>query len=832
MQNNDWTYATIALLVAYAGVLIFLAFRAARRTRTLADYALGSRGFSPIVVGLSLAAGITSAATFIINPGFVAMFGWSAFLAMSVVLPLGLYLSLVVLTRSFRRYGASVKALTLSQWMGRRYDSPGLALWFAVLSLLLTTFIVLICVGLTKVLSSALGAAELPVLIGLVVVVFGYMMFGGANSMVYTNALQAGLMLVVAVILLASGGEHFRHGLGDFWEKLAAIDPLLVENTNPKSPLFRDWFEVAFCNFIVGVAIVCQPHIVTRSLLLRSEKDVSRYLLIAIVAESVFFAVLFVGFYARLTFPDLTVNGVALKMDGIVSAYVVRVFPVGMGLLVVLGLLSAGLSTLEGLIQSLSTTFTNDLIAPLAQKWSGGRPMSAERLVVVNKMVIGLLAVVAVVWSYQQLLHPNLSVGILAQNGVYAFFSAAFVPVLFGIYGKNVPLRVPALASVTAVVVHFSVYYGALTPYTTGAVRNPAVAAALAILAATAVGLGAFLWKKVVPALTIVTGALLCAGVALWTSESRANSAHFSLMETYAHPVFILPSSMQDTAYPADVRFVVLSGDKKIAYLDRGVGPQTLLFIHGLGSNLKAWWKNLDTLSQHFRCIALDLPGYGMSSKSDDYPYGMTFFADVVRELMDSLQLQNVVLVGHSMGGQIALTEAMRGNDRVKRMVLLAPAGIETFSDQEKMWFRAVYTPEMLMNTSEAQIRRNFELNFVTFPADAEFMYQDRLRLRQTSEYAAYCRMIPKCVSGMLDEPVFERLADLHLPVLIIFGENDALIPNRILHPRLTTQQVALLAQEHISGSQLVLLPNCGHFVQWEGAAEVNKAIKHFLQGQ
>lgn len=832
MQNNDWTYATIALLVAYAGVLIFLAFRAARRTRTLADYALGSRGFSPIVVGLSLAAGITSAATFIINPGFVAMFGWSAFLAMSVVLPLGLYLSLVVLTRSFRRYGASVKALTLSQWMGRRYDSPGLALWFAVLSLLLTTFIVLICVGLTKVLSSALGAAELPVLIGLVVVVFGYMMFGGANSMVYTNALQAGLMLVVAVILLASGGEHFRHGLGDFWEKLAAIDPLLVENTNPKSPLFRDWFEVAFCNFIVGVAIVCQPHIVTRSLLLRSEKDVSRYLLIAIVAESVFFAVLFVGFYARLTFPDLTVNGVALKMDGIVSAYVVRVFPVGMGLLVVLGLLSAGLSTLEGLIQSLSTTFTNDLIAPLAQKWSGGRPMSAERLVVVNKMVIGLLAVVAVVWSYQQLLHPNLSVGILAQNGVYAFFSAAFVPVLFGIYGKNVPLRVPALASVTAVVVHFSVYYGALTPYTTGAVRNPAVAAALAILAATAVGLGAFLWKKVVPALTIVTGALLCAGVALWTSESRANSAHFSLMETYAHPVFILPSSMQDTAYPADVRFVVLSGDKKIAYLDRGVGPQTLLFIHGLGSNLKAWWKNLDTLSQHFRCIALDLPGYGMSSKSDDYPYGMTFFADVVRELMDSLQLQNVVLVGHSMGGQIALTEAMRGNDRVKRMVLLAPAGIETFSDQEKMWFRAVYTPEMLMNTSEAQIRRNFELNFVTFPADAEFMYQDRLRLRQTSEYAAYCRMIPKCVSGMLDEPVFERLADLHLPVLIIFGENDALIPNRILHPRLTTQQVAQLAQEHISGSQLVLLPNCGHFVQWEGAAEVNKAIKHFLQGQ
>ncbi len=829
MQNNDWTYATLALLIAYGGLLVFLAIRAARRTQTLADYALGSQGFSPVVVGLSLAAGITSAATFIINPGFVAMFGWSAFLAMSVVLPLGLYLSLVVLTRSFRRYGASVKALTLSQWMGKRYDSSGLALWFAVLSLLLITFIVLICVGLTKVLSGALGAAELPVLIGLVVVVFGYMMFGGANSMVYTNALQAGLMLVVAVILLASGGEHFRYGLSDFWEKLAAIDPLLVKNTNPKSPLFRDWFEVAFCNFVIGIAIVCQPHIITRSLLLRSEKDVNRYLLIAILAESVFFAVLFTGFYARLAFPDLTVDGVALKMDGIVSAYVVRVFPVGMGLLVVLGLLSAGLSTLEGLIQSLSTTFTNDLIAPLARKWSGGRSMTTERLVVVNKAMIVLLAVVSGVWSYQQLLHPNLSVGILAQNGVYAFFSAAFVPVLFGIFGRNVPFLVPALASVTAIVVHFSVYYGALTPYTTGTVRNPAVAASLAIVAATAVGLVVFLWKKVTPARVIAIGALLCVGTALWATENWANPMRSPVSKTPVHQVFAY-HPMQDSIYLADVRFVVLSGGKKIAYLDRGTGQKTLLFIHGLGSNLKAWWKNLDTLGQHFRCIALDLPGYGLSSKSDEYPYGMAFFASTIRELMDSLHLQNVVLVGHSMGGQIALTEVLQGNDRVKKMILLAPAGIETFSDQEKMWLRAVYTPEMLMNTSEAQIRKNFELNFVKFPADAEFMYQDRLRLRQTSEYAAYCRMIPRCVNGMLEEPVFERLGDLRLPVLIIFGENDALIPNRILHPSLTTQQVAQLAQERIPDSELVLLPNCGHFVQWEGAAGVNEAIKRFLQ--
>lgn len=75
----SYSNATVLLLIAYAGVMLYFAIRGARRTRTLADYALGSQGFSPLVVGLSLAAGITSAATFIINPGFVALYGWSAF---------------------------------------------------------------------------------------------------------------------------------------------------------------------------------------------------------------------------------------------------------------------------------------------------------------------------------------------------------------------------------------------------------------------------------------------------------------------------------------------------------------------------------------------------------------------------------------------------------------------------------------------------------------------------------------------------------------------------------------------------------------------------------
>jgi sodium/pantothenate symporter len=492
----SYSNATLLLLVTYAGVMLYFALRGARRTKSMADYALGSQGFSPLVVGLSLAAGITSAATFIINPGFVALYGWSAFLAMSLIIPLALYGSLVVLTKSFRQYGASVRALTLSQWMSFRYNSKSLGVWFALLSFLLLTFIVLICVGLTKVLAPALGVSELPVLTGLVIFVFGYMMFGGANTMIYTNAIQAVLMLIVAIMMLASGGHYFDQGLSGFWQKLAAVDPALILPFNNGSPLFRDWFEVIFCNLIVGVAIVCQPHIITRSLMLKRAEDVNRYLWIAIMAETIFFMVLFTGFYARLQFPDLTVNGSVLKMDAIIPAYVLRVFPVGAGLLVILGLLSAGLSTLEGLVQSVSATITNDLLAPFIESGDHDEEQHTRLVTRLNRFVIGAMALITIGWSYYQLEYPNLSVGILAQNGVYAYFSAAFVPVLLGIYGKDVPRSAPFAASVSAIAVHFIVYYGGLTPYTQGAVRNPAVAAALAILSASIVGLSIYLLRK------------------------------------------------------------------------------------------------------------------------------------------------------------------------------------------------------------------------------------------------------------------------------------------------------------------------------------------------
>ena len=486
MNSSNYIVPTVGMLVVLMAVILYIVFRGAKKTSNISDYALGSFAFSPIAVGLALAASMTSAATFIINPGLIGLYGISGVISYAVVLPLAAFASLIVLTKRFRAHGTKVKALTMAQWMGKRYGSKGYATFFSILSVLLITFIVLIVVGLAQLLSQSLQVDPILVMIGIVAFVFTYMMFGGANSLVYTNTVQAVLMLIVAVILLASGRNFFSDGISGFLNQLGAISPNLTDPVNPDSFLFRDYFEIVFCQIVIGIAIVCQPHIITKSLILNKESQVNKFLAAGILTMVIFFSVVIVGLFARLTFPDFTIAGTPIKPDELVPLYIVEHFKVGTGLVVTLGLIAAGISTLEGLIQSLSVTFTSDLLIANSPKLEG---LSDKKKIQLNRLVIAVLALITIALSAKQIAAPELSVAIFAQNGVYAFFSMAFFPLIMGMFSKKTNAGAAVASSITALVVHFGIYYGNIGSYMQNPVNNPAIAATFAILSSVVVGM-------------------------------------------------------------------------------------------------------------------------------------------------------------------------------------------------------------------------------------------------------------------------------------------------------------------------------------------------------
>jgi pimeloyl-ACP methyl ester carboxylesterase len=182
------------------------------------------------------------------------------------------------------------------------------------------------------------------------------------------------------------------------------------------------------------------------------------------------------------------------------------------------------------------------------------------------------------------------------------------------------------------------------------------------------------------------------------------------------------------------------------------------------------------------------------------------------------------------MGGQIALHTLLQNPEAARQLILLAPAGFEQFTEQERNWFASVYTPAVVKMTTEEQIVKNFELNFFEMPDDAHFMIEDRLEMKASDEYDYYCNMIPQCVMGMLNEPVFDSLSTIATPTLVVYGENDALIPNKLLHPTLSVDQVARDGHQQLPHGQLVMVPAAGHFVNWEQSAIVNEAITSFVE--
>ncbi len=286
-------------------------------------------------------------------------------------------------------------------------------------------------------------------------------------------------------------------------------------------------------------------------------------------------------------------------------------------------------------------------------------------------------------------------------------------------------------------------------------------------------------------------------------------------------------SSFSELDYGLPVETIDVEG-MNIAYVDVGEGPQTVVLIHGLGSYMPAWRHNVPALSKHARVIALDLPGYGQSDKPLA-PYSMRYFVAKIRGLLRVLDVEDPVLIGHSMGGQIAMTYALAHPQEVRGLVLASPAGLERFADGEAKWLANAITPEFTCLASDESIYVRHRGNFHDMPKDAEFMVADRIAMKSAAEFSDYCVAVSRSVTGMLDGPVHERLGELTAPTLVSFGQYDNLIPNPFLHGG-STVRLARREVARIPGATLVVLPKAGHMAHYEQADAWNAAVLRFMR--
>ena len=272
----------------------------------------------------------------------------------------------------------------------------------------------------------------------------------------------------------------------------------------------------------------------------------------------------------------------------------------------------------------------------------------------------------------------------------------------------------------------------------------------------------------------------------------------------------------------------------EVAYVELNPeGTQTVLFIHGLGSYLKFWRYQLDAFAQQgYRVLAVDLPGYGKSDKPASFPYSMEALGDAAHELVQKLGAGKPILVGHSMGGQTSLSYALRYPEDVKAVVLTSPAGFETFSAREKAWFIRSFSTTLVKSATEYGIWGSVrQSNFERWRPELNWLIEERVRVAKSPEIDSYAYANVRTVTGLVhNDFVRDSLHRVSVPTLIIFGEDDRLIPNPFLHGG-EARDIMRYGHENIPGSKLVGLERCGHTVQMDCPQDYNQQVLAFLEG-
>lgn len=256
----------------------------------------------------------------------------------------------------------------------------------------------------------------------------------------------------------------------------------------------------------------------------------------------------------------------------------------------------------------------------------------------------------------------------------------------------------------------------------------------------------------------------------------------------------------------------------------RDEGPRDdatpLVLLHGTSASLHTWDGWVRILSQQRRVIRFDLPGFGLTGPAPDNDYRLERYAGFVAATLDALQLKQVVLGGNSLGGEIAWATALMFPERVERLILVDAAGYAFRSESAPIAFRIARLPglnrlmENILPRSmvEASVKNVYGNPAAVTPALVDRYYE---LARRAGNRRALAQRFQQNQPG----PLVARIATLHLPVLILWGERDRLIP--LENGRHFNRDIA--------GSRLQVFEGLGHVPQEEDPQRTVRAVTDFL---
>ncbi|MCH8516268.1 MAG: alpha/beta hydrolase [Cyclobacteriaceae bacterium] len=276
-------------------------------------------------------------------------------------------------------------------------------------------------------------------------------------------------------------------------------------------------------------------------------------------------------------------------------------------------------------------------------------------------------------------------------------------------------------------------------------------------------------------------------------------------------------------------------GDSKIHYRLRGEGP-VMLLIHGSFSSLHTWQMWEDGLSQDFTTLSVDLPGHGLTGPNEEGIYTSAYYAVLLWQLLDQLEIDTAILAGNSLGGRVAYEMALEHPERTQALILVNAAGakrvvasdsiprktVATTSNNRSnriSIFKLLETPVVGSMITQLTPKFLFERNLQEVFYDSDKVTDQlvdryyRLICRAGNRQATLDRL------GQSSPLRFDELSSLEKPTLILWGKQDRWIPvynANYFHAQLPSSELAIVDQ-------------LGHVPMEEDAARSLEPVIDFL---
>jgi pimeloyl-ACP methyl ester carboxylesterase len=273
-----------------------------------------------------------------------------------------------------------------------------------------------------------------------------------------------------------------------------------------------------------------------------------------------------------------------------------------------------------------------------------------------------------------------------------------------------------------------------------------------------------------------------------------------------------------------DHRLIDVAGvDTYVA--EGGEGPPILL-IHGYGDTADGWRRVVPGLMRDHRVVAIDMPPFG---RSGEPPKGklLDFYSEFFPTVLDELELERTTVIGHSLGGAVALRLAIENPDRVERLGLVAPAGLGSAPPwwwnaltARALWQGALSIPSPLTTPLVSRGLRLFlELRLFDNPRRLEDEISHLVQMHGTGRDLKMLLAAGHACIDSYTGQLLEQSAELQIPLWMLWGRGDGLVPS--LHAR-AFEQAHPDAKVHV-------LDDCGHYPHIELPTRFNMLLRRWL---